>query len=416
MGASAITLALAVAVGSYAQSPGAIQQEELDYQSQNFQKWWGADLIWRFEDLPTEGSVPKYRLPYSGHDYPDKAGGTTAVLRKYDVAFHRGRSVATAYEQHDTTAFTEPTTERRGLLGLWVVRAERTPGWHGHCNGWTAASIRHAEPQRSVVRNGVTFTPADIKGLLAEVYMYSSAEFLGGLDRVVNPGLLHVIIANWVGRGSHPIGMDATIGKEVWNYPIYSFSSSSAKRGENRVEVRMNVGYMRSTNREYQQSPRNGAVKSFHYTLHLNEDGKIVGGEYFRDSAQIDMLWAPLHPEQGGQEGNERGCPDIDVAEVLAMWRESVPEELRMKWFNIDPPPEDQIPIGDDPSLAAAPAEDQDEQAEDEDPAVEASGAAPSTTVEAERTTEEPAASREDENEPEIRPYYPRRGLFGRRR
>jgi hypothetical protein len=414
MGSSALTLALAVAIGSYMQSHGAIKQEEVDYQNQNFEQWWGTELNWRFDDLPTKGSVPKFRVPYSGHDYPDTAGGTKSALWKYDRAFHRGRSVAVAYEEHDTTSFTEPTTERRGLVGLMRVRVERTPGWHGHCNGWTAASIRHAEPQQSVRRNGVTFTPADIKGLLAEIYMYTDSEFLGGIDPVINPGTLHTIVANWVGRGSHPIGMETTPGEEKWNYPIYSYASTSAKRGDSQVEVKMNVGYMKSTRSEYQQSPRNTAVKYFHYTLDLDEDGNIVGGEYFRDSARIDMLWAPLSPEQGGTEGNQRGCKHIDVKEVLTIWRESVPEDLRAKWFNIDPPEEDQI--AEDGQLAVVAdgeeaAADRDEVAEDDDEtlAVAAPGEEP-----AEPDT--PETNREDRRITPRPNYTPRRGIFGWRR
>jgi hypothetical protein len=64
---------------------------------------------------------------------------------------------------------------RLGALGR-----NRVPSWYGHCNGWTAAAMRHAEPQHSVTRNGVVFTPTDIKGLLADLYMYTDTEFLGG--------------------------------------------------------------------------------------------------------------------------------------------------------------------------------------------------------------------------------------------
>ena len=51
-----------------------------------------------------------------------------------------------------------------------------------------------------------------------------------------------------------------------------------------------------------------------------------------------------LKPIQGGEKGNEAGNPHLDVKEVLAIWRESVPEEARSKWFNIDPTDEDRLP------------------------------------------------------------------------
>jgi hypothetical protein len=341
MGSCALTVAFGVAIASFGQQ-GAIKQDEIKYQNEAYKTWWGSDLVWRFDDLPAKGSVPKFRIPYSGYDYPDRGGGTVNALWKYDRAFHRGNALAVAYEQQDTSQ-TEETMRRGPIFGIIRFRVNETPGWYGHCNGRTAASIRHAEPQKSVVRNGVTFTPADIKGLLAEIYMYNQSEFLGGVDTVVNPGMFHVTLANWVGLGEHPIGMDNTPGKVVWNYPIYAYSSTSSKRGERQVEVKVNVGYVKPSNREYDKSPRVTGTMFFHYTLDLDAEGKITGGRYHGDSNQIDMLWAPRQPVPGGRKGNERGNPHVDVKKVLAIWRESVPEDLRNQWFNIDPTEEDRI-------------------------------------------------------------------------
>jgi hypothetical protein len=79
----------------------------------------------------------------------------------------------------------------------------------------------------------------------------------------------------------------------------------------------------------------------FHYLLDLDENGEITGGSYFRDSAQVDMLWTPLKPVPGGTEGNERGNPHLDIDKVMAMWRESTPQDVRKKWLNVDPLPKD---------------------------------------------------------------------------
>ena len=49
------------------------------------------------------------------------------------------------------------------------------------------------------------------------------------------------------------------------------------------------------------------------------------------------MLWVPLQPRQGGEEGNIAGNPHLDVDKVLSLWRRSVPEKTRLKWANIDP-------------------------------------------------------------------------------
>ena len=86
MGVSSLIVGLAATFCTIGQS---IQPDEVKYQSSNFQRWWDTELVWKFADLPSKGSVPDHRVPYSGHDYPDRAGGTTRVLRKYDLAFHR---------------------------------------------------------------------------------------------------------------------------------------------------------------------------------------------------------------------------------------------------------------------------------------------------------------------------------------
>jgi len=308
-----------------------------------FQKFWGTDFVWKYEDLPASGGVPDYRVPYSGHIYLDRAGGTANALRKYDMAFNGGQMLATAYEQWDTTAQAKPTPTRGGLFGLRRVTRIETPSWHGHCNGWAAAAIRHAEPQNNVRRNGVTFTPADIKGLLAEVYIYNDLDYLVGEREVVNAGAFHAAIANWLGLGSHPIGMEADPGEQKWNYPVYAYTTSSTRRSDRSVDVRMDLTYAKDSNGEYQRSPRYSRTKTFRYRLDLNENGEIVGGVFYSNSAMIDMLWLPLRPKQGREKGNEPGNPHLDVDEVLSIWRESVPKELRAKWPVIDPPKEDRI-------------------------------------------------------------------------
>jgi hypothetical protein len=338
MGTSAIVLLIFAANSFGATIPKTVAEK----QNRVFEQFWGTDFEWKFDALPTTGTVPNFRVPYSGYIYLDKNGGTADVLRKYDLAFHGGRPLAVGFEKWDTTAFKQPTP-RKGPFGMTWGQKMETPNWHGHCNGWTAAAIRHAEPQTSVKFNGVTFTPADIKGLLAEIYIYNDVEMLAGIDSKIEPGIFHAIITNWLGRGGHPLGMDADPSEEKWNYPTYAFSSSSVKRSERRVEVKLNLAYVKDSNGEYQESPRNKRVKSFHYDLYLGNQGEIVGGRFYPDSAIIDMLWLPLRPKQGRQKGNESGNPYVDVNQVLAIWRASASPEERAKWFVVDPPREDRI-------------------------------------------------------------------------
>lgn len=338
MGTSAIVLLILAANSFGATTPKAVAEK----QDRVFEQFWGTEFEWNFDALPTTGTVPNFRVPYSGYVYLDRNGGTEDSLRKYDLAFHGGRPLAVGFEKWDTTAFKQPTP-RKGPLGMTWGQKMETPNWHGHCNGWAAAAIRHAEPKTSVKFNGVTFTPADIKGLLAEIYIYNDVEMLAGIDSTIEPGIFHAIITNWLGRGGHPLGIDADPGEEKWNYPIYAFSSSSLKRSDRRVEVKLNLAYIKDSNVEYQESPRNRRVKSFHYDLYLGSQGEIIGGKFYPDSSIIDMLWLPLRPKQGRQKGNESGNPYVDVNQVLAIWRASASPEEREQWLIVDPAREDRI-------------------------------------------------------------------------
>lgn len=349
---------------AFAQRVKPIQAEEVEYQTTAYKQWWNSDWDRKLKDLPTKGSVPEFRVPYSGHDYPDRGGGTIEAMKKYDSAYHRGEMMAARYEREDVRngrkapRTREQESEDRPFRRLFSgFGFRRIPSWYGHCNGWTAASIRHAEPQRNVIRNGVVFTPADIKGMLAEVYMYNDTEFLGGVDAVINPGTLHLSLANWLGRGSHPIGMDNTLGEVVFNYPIYAYKSELEQVSSQRFAVDTTITYAVSTAREANEKTRVKKEMRFHYLLELDSAGQVIGGSYYRDSAKIDMLWAPLKPVAGGRKGNELGNPFLNVSTVLSIWRESVPEDLRDKWWNIDPTSEDRLNDADSDSTDAVTAE-----------------------------------------------------------
>jgi len=379
---------------------GPIKKDELEYQEQAFKQWWGDELVVKLADLPAEGKVPDFRLPYAGHDYPDRAGGTINSLYKYDQAFNRGRPLAAEYERMDVSAHRNGGSEEvvRGPFGrIRVIQSHAVPTWYGHCNGWTAAAIRHAEPQRSVLRNGVTFMPADIKGMLAEIYMYAESEFLGGVDPAINPGILHITLANWLGRGSHPVGMETAVGEVVINFPVFNYKSTINKRSPSEAEVKTIITYTLNINREMDKSPPNFVRQMyFHYMLDLAEDGAIRGGRFFGDSAQIDMLWTPLKPAQGGEEKNKRGNPHLNVKEVLAIWRDSVQEDLRRKWLNIDPtdedrvlPPSEAIAVADKPAEPAVAAPADSALATAETPAATATAA----TAESSAVTSESSAN-----------------------
>ncbi len=342
------TIALSILIATIPLG-STIPNSDKQKQQEVYLQYWGGDFSWRFDELPEKGSVRNHQVPYSGYIYPDNSGGTIPIMRKYDRAFHQARPLATAFEEWDVQAWKANEEVRGPLLGLRWGSRMAVPDWSGHCNGWAAAAIRHAEPQKNVVRNGVVFTPSEIKGLLAELYLYNDVADLSGSDKNINAGLLHAVLANWVGRGQHALGMEADPGEERWNYPVWAYNSDSVQRSPRQVEVKLNLGYLLDSNREYDESPRIHRVKSFHYLLDLNSQGEIIGGRFHRNSSRIAMLWLPLQPKAGRQPGNRLGNPHLNVQQVLSIWRDSVPAELRQKWVVVDPPREDRLLVLADP-------------------------------------------------------------------
>jgi hypothetical protein len=374
MSSSALALWLSlVAASQVITSGGSVSRQELEDQRSAYKQLWDGDLITRLDDLPATGSVPDFRVPYSGHDYPDKVGGTLNAMAKYDRAFYRGQSKAYQHEREDlafhTTVRTEgPERVRRGLFGRVIGVSSGpsvVPNWYGHCNGWTAASIRHAEPQKSVTRNGIVFTPADIKGMLAELYMYSHSQTLGGDDKdALNPATLHLALANWIGRKSHPIAMETALGEPVINFPIYAYKSTLTKLSPNRYDVRTLITYTLHVPKEYDKGPKSNRQLYFHYVLDLDGKGNIAAGQYLRDSGRIDLVWVPLKIVQGGEEGNRGGNPHLKVDEVLSIWRESVDEETLKKWVNIDPSEEERALAKNDLPMMPPMTDDAEKPAE----------------------------------------------------
>jgi len=319
MGTSSFVAALIMTAGLGAGIPDSVQEK----QEKLFKEHLNKQFVWKYDKLPAKAKVPKHRTPYSGYIYPDTAGGCFNALKKYDAAFNGGRYAAAAHERWDTTAYTE--VQRRGLFGF--QRVSVIPYWHGHCNGWTSATIRHAQPQKSVTHNGIVFSPADIKSLLAEIYIYNDIVNLCESGYYINAGNFHAVITNWVGRAGHPLGMEADPSAEKWNYPIYAYESKATKYGNDRVDVQMTITYAKDDNDgEDNKSKTVPLTKYFHYQLQLDEKGNITGGYFYRDSSRIDLVWLPLRPKESKAEGNERGNPHVDIDQVLAIWRASVSE------------------------------------------------------------------------------------------
>ncbi len=359
--------------GGYAIAPS----EELASMGDFFPMIWDDPYELNLGLMPASGQAT--RLPYSGWWYPFDEGGTNvditgsglSPLEKYDRAFNPPGSSAAWESRHHGSG----------------------QSWFGHCNGFAAASQRHDEPTKPVTVNGITFAPEEVKALLAEIYMKAIPIFIGGrrcfetgevnenwstrrdpqfMGRCedINPGIFHAGISNVIGRKNQVMVMDLAANDQVWNFPIFRYSSTQIpvtemeasrlitgaltsypfnRRAREFFHVRTTV-YARDFGGEERIYGPTGLVKQelFEYILELDENKVIVGGEWVGASIKRhpDFLWIALQPlrfeaSRIDIQENSPVNPFVDPVHVLRLWAEaagydpdSPPEEIMMPTDN----------------------------------------------------------------------------------
>lgn len=320
---------------------------------------WNKNFTARLPDLPTSGSVPTEKIPYSGYWYPRREHGTNyrpasgglSPLGKYDRSFNAGQSKAADWEEKNHTA---------------AANSEEA-AWAGHCNGFSAAAQRHMRPKKSVVKNGVTFEIQDIKALLAEIHMSAKYLFLGGRrcendQRIplpgerpdptkinecqdINPGTFHAAVANWIGIAKHTVIFDDRVSSQVWNYPMYAYQSTvtamtlqdalkeitGSRNGSyrfNPTAVKFSFIDMTVTFADAAEETSGTTIaktQRYTYILELNDKDEIIGGEWVRGSVSDhpDFLWVAFEPVLANGS-SAFGNPHVDPAQVIRLWAESI--------------------------------------------------------------------------------------------
>lgn len=223
--------------------------------------------------------------------------------------------------------------------------------WMGICHGWAPAAYMVARPQKTITvtaADGVTkikFYPSDIKALASELWATTSprVKFIGGrcntkmpavdsIGRIkdtacrdTNAGTWHLAVVNQIGKSQRSMVLDATFDYEVWNQPVsgYSYEYFNPKTKKTYktlsyarvavgdfpedkfkayraagtthiVGVAMNVKWVVETEPSHfsPDSPSRDATSGarYLYTLELDVNGNIIGGEWLQN-AHPDFLW-----------------------------------------------------------------------------------------------------------------------------
>lgn len=325
-------------------------------------------LAWSEMEKYRSGSGLPERKPYVDSWYPYSSGGTDAygALSLYDKAFHQGTPRAASWEATNHGSAGEP--------------------WWGHCDANAAMTIRFKNPRLSVARprgcdprsraSCTVFQPSDIRALLAEINKNALAKFLAGgepCDKTAeelasqpfprsrpqvmdncedaNPASFHAALTNFLGRMKQPLIFDISADAEIWNYPVYSYSSvprgplttAEALRamglsGSSWIFNPKAASFYQLTTTVYYRASRNdltgaGTIpealneKTYSYILELDRQGQVIGGEWIGASRldHPDFVWMPFEPTDP-TGSTKLGNPFVSNDEVIKLWAESVGE------------------------------------------------------------------------------------------
>jgi hypothetical protein len=247
--------------------------------------------------------------PWRGYWWPYKGqplyGSSSSPLAKYDK-FVKARTGSNPGARSWESA-------NHSYSGTW---------WEGHCNGWAASSVLRRQPTSSKTdsASGVTFSVADIKGILAETDYCANVAFFGKRYRGsssnlydISPGSFHRTLTYYIGSLGKPVAVDYRRDSAVDNHVISGYTTNISRTGSNTYAVTTVVRihkYDGTRNTSPGTAPQ--YTRTYKYTLRESSDGSLSGS--WR-STNPDFLWVPL--STGDCNSNNARIRHSRVQEIL---------------------------------------------------------------------------------------------------
>lgn len=292
----------------------------------------------RLDMLPKTGELASAGLAWPGYYWANNKGGIAQRWSSKNPGHFKYDSPS-LYEAQNMTAqqlnelspaekydlftgnYDYPTVENS-----WSYTRPGAPVWNGICHGVSPASLNHSEPKTITLTNAdgikLTFYASDVKALLAYYYAKISDSdvvqvgkrcFVGARVPIanrtsgcmdVNPGSMHIIMANKLGISRTGYIADMDRYRQVWNHAAVSYESSilgtsslsrnSAHSAVKRVKVKTKVKYAASIDPAVNPVINTNLAKydtrTYSYYLELNAKGEIVGGEWISKD-RPDFMW-----------------------------------------------------------------------------------------------------------------------------
>ncbi len=277
---------------------------------------------------------------------------------KYDI--WQGRTDLSSEES--ATAYQRSLVLSTARFNKSEFNKDEVPAWAGICNGWSLAAIAESEPQKAVtvdLADGrrMTFYVADIKALVGQIYNdYQESELfsvrrlgnrchdkLKEVDgrvqdsdcRDMNPMTLHLALTQYLAK-KKPFIVDIDPEEEVWNQPAYGYKMQigTALPVEKPAKIHARgTKYVADVEVQFQfvvepDEPARDAIvgtdsasqhidtRPFHYTLELDAQKRVIGGEWKAKSTRPDFIW--MSEDTPTQDFFDEDYP-LQVSEVMKL-------------------------------------------------------------------------------------------------
>lgn len=275
--------------------------------------------LYSFNSLPLSGQLPPAKMPWSETYWPSFQGGIAVRWQTGQTGFNyrvntKEELIAMGPEKVALLSPAEKFDILQGRYDYPTVLGERNrvspenAHWEGICHGWVPAALLHSEPEPKTFTNPdgieVRFGSSDIKGLISYYYGvvrwkpsgWIGRRCSGGENspgcRGVNPGTLHIVLANQLGLMGRGFVADVDRGSEVWNQPVYAFNSQIIGQGRHTLNIQTVMYYANELERS-QWEPQHQPVAAravYRYSLDINSAGQITGGDWDSKS-RPGYLW-----------------------------------------------------------------------------------------------------------------------------
>lgn len=186
-------------------------------------------------------------MAWASDFFPYRTNGTAILLDPSGNPSPTGRSPMQAYDEFVGLQGSQSAhsweLDNHSCSTLEESWRRSCEGWWGHCNGWAAAAVNENEPREQIRAGQTTFSVADQKGILAELWLSSNSLTAGWTDKTiytgswvtdpeapaykafwdVTPRAFFLIFTNYVGIFKQGVVIDRFTGSEIWNQPIAGY-------------------------------------------------------------------------------------------------------------------------------------------------------------------------------------------------